>query len=125
MTKNRKKYHKKWYKENKERLIVGGRKYRAGHKENCKKRELRRGYGLTLTDYNKKFIEQDGVCAICKMPETHIIKGKLTMLSIDHDHKTNKVRGLLCRKCNCAIGLLGEDVTRILNSARYLKEWES
>lgn len=43
------------------------------------------------------------------------------MLSIDHDHETGKVRGLLCNNCNRAIGLLGDSVSTLLDAVEYLR----
>lgn len=68
-------------------------------------------YGLTEEDFEKLLAEQDGVCAICGQPETHINRksGIQTKLSVDHDHETGEVRGLLCRNCNWAIGKLSTE----------------
>ena len=68
-------------------------------------------YGLTTWEYQALFDEQGGVCAICDKPETALgNSGELRPLSIDHDHFTGAVRGLLCNKCNRALGLLGDDL---------------
>ena len=56
---------------------------------------------------------QRGVCAVCKRPSK-------TPLHVDHDHRTNAVRGLLCGPCNRAIGLLGEDCYRLESAISYL-----
>lgn len=58
-----------------------------------REKDLRRRYGITQEDYIKMWEEQDGKCKLCgKKPEGY--------LDIDHDHKTGRVRGLLCRGCN-------------------------
>lgn len=60
---------------------------------------LKRKYGITEEQYNELLLEQAGKCAIClKKPRTRA-------LAVDHDHKTNEIRGLLCSRCNH--GLLG------------------
>jgi hypothetical protein len=59
---------------------------------------------------------QNGVCAICKLPESRKSRSGLYTLSVDHDHKTGKVRGLLCHRCNNCLGTLKDD-THILQSA--------
>lgn len=69
---------------------------------------LRTTYGLELDDYAKMFEAQGGVCAICAQPPGD------QLLQVDHDHRTGKVRGLLCHKCNKALGLLGEQVEAAL-----------
>lgn len=57
----------------------------------------RRGIKLTVDDYDLLLKRQGGVCAICGKPP------KKTRLAVDHDHKTGKVRGLLCFYCNFRI----------------------
>jgi len=68
-------------------------------------------YGITVTEYERLFNEQNGVCAIC-----HKDNG-LIALCIDHDHNTNEVRGLLCNLCNRGIGLFN-DSPDLLNKAK-------
>jgi hypothetical protein len=72
-------------------------------------------FGMTEDDYQKMFDEQLGLCAICHKPENDI------KLAVDHDHKTGKVRALLCKKCNMGIGLLGDDPDTILSASLYLR----
>lgn len=76
---------------------------------------------------NKLLEEQNYVCAICKRPESIILSGtheKPKRLAIDHCHKTKKIRGLLCQKCNTSIGAFNESI-EILNSAiEYLKKYQ-
>lgn len=78
-------------------------------------------FGLSLCDFESLRDSQNGLCAICKNPEKTVIKGTLCNLSIDHDHKTGKVRGLLCSRCNQALGLFDENVDRMLYAIDYLK----
>lgn len=73
---------------------------------------LKRRYGITLEDYEKMFKEQKGKCAICGI--------KKDKLDIDHCHRTNKVRGLLCGSCNRALGLLKDNTEFLNNAIRYL-----
>jgi hypothetical protein len=107
---------------NKEKIKEQDKKYRETHldyqanyyqqnKTDYNKKQMKQRYGITKDDYDKMLHEQNGVCAICKQPETVTDKRSNNMikrLSIDHDHKTGKVRGLLCGKCNKAIGLLND-----------------
>lgn len=73
--------------------------------------------------YKKLYIKQGGVCAVCKQPETTKGPGgRISPLSIDHDHTTGAIRGLLCRMCNAALGMLKEDVERCEALVRYIKE---
>jgi hypothetical protein len=71
-----------------------------------------------MEDYDEMFISQDGKCAVCG--SENIIKGEREMLCVDHDHKTGEVRGLLCRDCNLAAGLLEDDPERALKLSEYL-----
>jgi len=85
----------------------------------AKAKDIERTYGISLKDYQTMYISQNGLCAICHHPEP--VKARM-FLAVDHDHKTGKVRGLLCSKCNMALGGFG-DSSEILRSAiRYLRE---
>lgn len=79
--------------------------------EKARPRTLLRRYGITQEDYNRLFAAQKGLCAICERPPH---KGK--NLSVDHDHKTGRVRGLLCTGCNVFLGRVenGEMLGRAL-----------
>lgn len=67
---------------------------------------LRQNHDLTLEEFNLMLFQQAGVCAICHGPETMIdgYTGKPRPLSVDHDHQTGRIRGLLCNKCNTMLG---------------------
>jgi hypothetical protein len=83
-----------------------------------------RKYGLSLQQYNEMLSRQNDTCAICLQKETYIPNGKTSpqSLSIDHDHKTGKVRGLLCYACNLAIGLLKDNPDAANRAAAYLTQ---
>ena len=72
-------------------------------------------FGLTIEDFDNMFKAQNGTCAICKEACT-----RHKRLSVDHDHSTGKVRGLLCHRCNCAIGLLRDRSDLLETAAAYL-----
>lgn len=57
---------------------------------------LRRKYGITLKDYNRMLVNQYGQCAICKKDSSNFKNA----LHVDHNHKTGRVRALLCYYCN-------------------------
>ena len=84
--------------------------------------KLKSKYGLSKDDYYKILSKQNGVCAICKQAEKERDgqRQQLLELSVDHDHKTGKVRGLLCRQCNIGIGRLQERVEILQNAIEYL-----
>jgi hypothetical protein len=71
-----------------------------------------RTYGMSVEDLDAMLLAQHGACAICQTaPAVHV----------DHDHQTNKVRGLLCFRCNAALGQLGDDPLVVRRAARYLE----
>lgn len=76
---------------------------------------LKKVYGISVDDWNAFFIKQEGACAICREVST------ARRLSVDHDHSTGKVRGLLCSACNTAIGLLKESEDILKSATDYLK----
>jgi len=90
----------------------------------CREQWLKQVYGITYEHYVNMFEQQNGCCAICKQSlilfgtkdQTHLIA------NVDHCHTTNKIRGLLCRKCNTAIGLLNDNVTVLRLAAEYLEK---
>jgi Recombination endonuclease VII len=78
---------------------------------------LMRLYGLTLDQYDALVAQQDGVCAICGEPPT---KGRGKRLTVDHDHQTGEIRGLLCGLCNVGLGYLREDPKLLERAKAYL-----
>lgn len=83
---------------------------------------LRRAYGMEPADFAVLLDAQGGVCAICGGPPN----GPGKRLHVDHCHDSKRVRGLLCAKCNTALGLLGDDYDRVRVAADYLRyggEW--
>jgi len=83
------------------------RKEREGH--------LRRKYGITIGDYDAMLAAQRGGCAICGAPEP-----ATGSLHVDHDHATGAVRGLLCVRCNNALGQFNESDALFQAAADYL-----
>ncbi len=77
---------------------------------------LRFHYNMTVEEYAALLAEQGGVCAICREACS---SGK--RLAVDHDHTTGKCRGLLCMRCNTAVGLMRDDADLLLAAVAYLK----
>ncbi len=96
--------------------------WRVKNKEAVKHNDLKTAFGIGLVEYNKMLLEQQDKCAICKNPETAFIKSlnKTKSFSVDHCHKTGRIRGLLCGKCNTALGLFKEDVSIMKLAINYL-----
>jgi hypothetical protein len=101
----------------------GRRHYKMSHE--AQRHYGLRKYGLSLETYNVMLAAQNGVCAICKNPETGKTPyGKdLKPLSVDHNHETNEVRGLLCTQCNYMIGHCQEDREVLLAGVAYLDKY--
>lgn len=83
-------------------------------------RQLKK-YGITESQYTEMLNRQNGVCAVCKQPETLKYQDKPRRLSTDHDHQTGAIRGLLCNKCNYILGLAEDDSYRLHGLASYLE----
>lgn len=86
---------------------------------------LKYKYKLTIEEYNKMLEKQDNVCAICLLDEQGLNNsGKKKRLAIDHNHETGEVRGLLCTKCNMALGRFDDSIEKIERALNYLKKYE-
>lgn len=107
------KYNKQWYFENRERLKLTPTEYK---RKNLKK------YGISLEQYNDMLESQNYCCDICKQEESQVIKGKIASLSVDHDHLTGKIRGLLCNNCNNGLGRFKDDIEKLASAILYLKK---
>ena len=110
---------KKRRKTKRAEVNAASRKWKAANPDKCRvydrKQALRR-YKLTPEAYARMLEAQGGVCAVCHRPETQLrVNGDVKRLAVDHDHETGKVRGLLCHKCNRALGLLCDN-PKIINS---------
>ena len=81
------------------------------------KSNLRGKYNLSYTEWEAMVEAQDNKCAICKGYE---VDGK--RLSIDHDHKTGKNRGLLCTGCNGGLGLFKDNIVALACAIEYLEK---
>jgi hypothetical protein len=78
--------------------------------------------GCTPEQYRKLLEQQDGKCAICGTSEGHRSKYRqICRLSVDHDHKTGIVRGLLCNNCNRGLGRFKDSAPILEAAVRYLK----
>ena len=101
--------------ENREKIYEYSKKYR----QQVKRKIV---YGCTIEKYDQMFEQQKGVCAICGKPERRVFCDKITSLCVDHDHKTGKIRALLCQKCNAILGCADDDIDILLTAVDFLKE---
>lgn len=81
---------------------------------------LKRTYGITLENYNQMLIQQGNRCAICSI-EFNNTKSD-TKCCVDHNHITNKVRGLICKKCNIGLSRFNDNTTILINAIKYLEK---
>lgn len=106
-----KREHKITYRKQQRKASVA--RYRRDPKANLDY-QRRRKYGLSKAGFVRLLIKQGCKCAICGNPF------KVTP-HVDHSHKTNKIRGLLCFKCNTGIGMLGDEAERVEKALLYLR----
>lgn len=92
--------------------------YRTECKECVIERQRYKKLGICNTEYDKMLTQQRGQCSICL---SKLNSSRYTKFAVDHDHRTGKVRGLLCSSCNMAIGLMKDSPFRLENAVKYLK----
>lgn len=98
------------------------KKYKDKNKDRTKanrRKSLLKSYGLTPESYDIMFKEQLGLCKICKNPSPK--RWRSEKLFVDHDHKSGKVRGLLCHDCNYGLGGFKDNVELLKNAIKYIK----
>ncbi len=111
-------YARKYRVKNYDKHRSSAKRYQEKYPDRMKNTVLKRVFGITLEKYNEMYSAQKGCCKICKLHSTEFKKN----LAVDHCHKTNSIRGLLCHHCNTAIGLLKEDPLIFEEAIRYLKD---
>lgn len=87
-------------------------------KINIQRRYLLKRYNLTLQQYDDMLYHQENKCAICKQTQ-------IRALSVDHCHKSNRIRSLLCTSCNALLGLAHEDINVLEAAIDYLNCMDS
>lgn len=109
---------KAWYRKNQARVNGEMKKHYSSNREEIKFRRIFLKYGLTKEGYMKLLTEQNGLCAVCILPNS------FKSLAVDHCHTTLAVRGLLCDKCNTALGLLDERPERMQSLIAYAAKYQ-
>jgi len=112
----RSKTSKEYYNRPERKEVVS--KYIEQHREARRRNTLKYMYGLTTENYEQLYLKLNGKCAICGKPEQ---RKSSSHLCVDHCHKTGKIRGLLCHKCNSGIGKLNDDVELLKKAISYLE----
>ena len=111
------------YYANKATILARNKERHRNNKDRANERHrrdsLRKLYGMTPEEYDEWFYKQGGQCAICGREDAGRKGSKY--FSIDHDHKTGKVRGLLCRHCNVGLGSFMDDPELLVSAIQYLQ----
>lgn len=106
---------KTYYHEHQKEKQEYSSNFRKKHPKIIKKRYLKRQYNLSTQAVLLLKKKQKYQCAICE---------KKRKLYIDHSHKNNKVRGLLCHKCNVGLGQFKESIKSFQNAIKYIRKWK-
>lgn len=93
----------------------------SGYCKDCiRKKWKMRLYNISPEEYRQLYEKYNSCCAICGRNEK-ILKGSL---HIDHNHKNNKIRGLLCYDCNRALGLFKDNPLILMKAIKYIQKKE-
>ena len=110
---------RRWYKSHATTARKYERNYYHNNKDYYKNYYLKRKYDFTLEQYDFCIQIQGNRCAMCDSPEPGMGRKRF---SVDHDHQTGKVRGLLCGRCNLLLGHSKDDVTLLQKGIDYLNQ---
>lgn len=109
-------YRKKHYSNNREKMLLRSKDWSKNNPDARKANVLKSAYNMTLDEYNIMFDNQKGACLCCGIHQSKIGR----VLNVDHCHVTGKVRGLLCNKCNSALGFVNDNIQTLNNMIEYL-----
>ena len=122
----KKAYYKKYplvERRDRQRMAERSKAWYEKHRAYCLKqfreKRLMRQYGITQADYRKILASQNHRCAICG---TRKPGREDRHFKVDHDHKTGRIRGLLCHLCNVGLGSFRDDLRIVLQVIRYLRK---
>jgi hypothetical protein len=107
---------KKRYWKNPEKFRRLQKEFRDAHPGWRREQQLKHKYGLSVDQYNEILANQNSMCAICGC--------YATTLAVDHDHVTNRIRGLICGNCNTGLGMFKDSVTSLAKAIEYLSKGE-
>ncbi len=105
-----------------EKLKKNNKEYYSKNREFYRNQRFVRQFGISLDEYNELLRKQNNVCSICQCKEIRIDKrtNRISELAVDHDHKTGRIRGLLCYKCNSVLGYANDDIQILKSATNYL-----
>lgn len=114
---------RRWRAKNKEKIRDYRQAYDAATRERTadsrRAYQLQYKYGITSAEWDKMFAAQGSRCATCGSDQPKSDRGWQT----DHCHATGVVRGILCRPCNKALGLLKDNTSTLSNAISYLNRF--
>lgn len=113
-------YHKQRYLANRDKLCANMRKRYDGAAQHISK--LQRLYAVDGAMFKAMLEKQRWKCVICKRAETKTYRGKIRNLSIDHDHVSGAMRGLVCGNCNTVLGYSHDSREILLACVSYLEQ---
>lgn len=101
-------YAKEYRRKNRDKIARRGKEWH-------KKTWFWRKYGVTSEAHEQMYLDQNRCCALCGEPVPY------DKIVTDHDHKTNKIRGLLCQRCNLGLGVFGDTLEGFRRATQYLE----
>ena len=110
--------NKCYLKNNPEKPKEYSNRYRMKNPEKLKEERLKRNHGLTMEEYNQLIQLQNNRCVIC----TEEFNTKDRRACVDHNHKTGKIREILCNQCNSALGFLKENIATMQSMIEYVQK---
>jgi hypothetical protein len=113
---------RKYYLANREKILKKAKLYQKNLdpikvKNDQRIRDRKRKYKISDKEYNELIVKQDYKCSICNIDSRDLKKD----LCVDHCHSQNKIRGLLCNRCNLAIGLFDDNIELLKKAIIYLQ----
>jgi nitrate/TMAO reductase-like tetraheme cytochrome c subunit len=106
-----------YIKNNKETIYANHKEWSVNNKEETSAYYRKKRYNLSPEDYDTMLEEQDNKCKIC------LVKFSDVTPNVDHCHTTNKVRGILCTRCNTGLGQFRDDAETLTKAINYLEEY--
>jgi len=109
-----------WRKNNPDKVRACSKKWKDNNQNKLRVYWWRKcGIVFTVKSYDEMYAVQNGLCAICLKPEK-----ERAHLSVDHNHATGEIRGLLCHRCNLMLGSAQDSPFVLKNAVKYLKKGE-
>lgn len=112
--------HVEYRNANKALLAEKQKQWRDNNKSHIRAIKRKSKFGINKEEQDAMLESQNHCCAICNKHESKCRR----VLAIDHDHRTNKIRGLLCDNCNRCLGLLKDDLQVLESAVKYLKKYQ-